>query len=982
MIRPAPDLPPPARGPFPASRPATALPLAFVFAFPLALATAWLAPTALGQEAGPPPATVPGGALEFSGHPGQGVVAPESAPSAFAPESGLTIEAWVKVYAWSQRYQPLATKGDAWGLVRADDTGRISFRTALPGQPGAFHDLAGPEDFPLGVWTHVAAVWTGTRKQLYLDGELVADAAYAEGLEPGPFPVMLGANAQHQARVLEGAIDSVRIWAVARTAEQIQRYRAENLRGSEDGLLADWRFDEGAGPVAFDSSAAERHGLLTEEKPTPDGEGLPQRIDGLLLAPPSEGDLALLFRNRTAQYPQAPGATPVDSPEGVEFPSPNPGGAFDFANGFTAEVWVKPSSIPSEGPVVVLSKGAGAWEIRYRANAKITFFTAGLTSTAQAGDQAQELFSAARVDPGEWTHVAAVWDAAAMEKRLFINGQRDASTPVEGTLGHSAETLSLGLRPGQPAPSSAYFGAADELRLWRIPRSDREVQEHHWRRLNGSEPGLAGLWSFDEAEGQAADEGSGRALPGELSEGMSSLNRVEGVRLGPPGLASYTLDLDGESQYLTVPDHPALNGLTSLTIEAWIKPKEPKAPGFMMIASKGEGGWGLGLDADRHLRFMVNSIPFQALKSAGTVPLGEWSHVAVVVDGAAGTTTFYINGKPSGVVPSAVIAQSPGDLSIGKAGGLQLSGFFHGGIDELRIWDHARNSTEVLLLAFSELTGAASGMAGHWSFTEGSGDSVANRAEGGPAASIVGLAEDTWMAGPLFSQAPPLPQGLNFAQNSRAAGLWIGEVVLDRVNEVQRAVNGVAEAVSPTGKEAVIRIILHVDGAGQVRLLKDLIVMQTQPEGVPQPPARPVLVTDPSQIHLYEGVVSRGGKLVGLRYSTVAFDFPGFEMPMIGGVGAGAACAGRIDIDRNAPTNPYRHKFHPDHGEGFDIVRVFSLEFDGAPGDPLRAAPGYGVDRISGTYRESIAGLHKITLTTEGAVTLNRISTVPALNAP
>jgi hypothetical protein len=158
--------------------------------------------------------------------------------------------------------------------------------------------------------------------------------------------------------------------------------------------------------------------------------------------------------------------------------------------------------------------------------------------------------------------------------------------------------------------------------------------------------------------------------------------------------------------------------------------------------------------------------------------------------------------------------------------------------------------------------------------------------------------------------------------------------------------------------------------------------MQTQAEGVPLPPARQVLVTDPSQIHNYQGVVRRGGKLVGLRYSTVAFDYPGFEMTMIGGIGPGVACGGRIDIDKNAPTNPYRHKYHPDHGEGYDIIRVFSLQFDGMPSEPLKAAPGYGVDRITGIYRESIAGLHKITLKTEGAVTLNRISTVATLNTP
>jgi hypothetical protein len=320
-------------------------------------------------------------------------------------------------------------------------------------------------------------------------------------------------------------------------------------------------------------------------------------------------------------------------------------------------------------------------------------------------------------------------------------------------------------------------------------------------------------------------------------------------------------------------------------------------------------------------------------------------------------------------------------VGIGKHGGTALSSFFNGGLDEVRIWNKVRTPSEIILLAFGELPAVASGLVAHYSFTEGSGTSVADGAMG-RTATLFNIADTNWLAGPVFPQAPTLPPGLNLTQNPKAAGLWIGEIVLNKVNEVQKAVNGAANAVSPTGDTATIRILLHVDASGQVRLLKDVIAMQTQAAGVPLPPPRPVLVTDPTQIHLYEGVVKRNGKLVGLRFGTAAFDFPGLEITMIGGVGPGVACAGRIDVDKLAPTNPYRHKYHPDHTVGFDLIRVFSLEFTGAQGDPLAAAPAYGVDRITGTYRESIAGLHKITLKTEGTVTLNRISTVANLNTP
>lgn len=493
------------------------------------------------------------------------------------------------------------------------------------------------------------------------------------------------------------------------------------------------------------------------------------------------------------------------------------------------------------------------------------------------------------------------------------------------------------------------------------------------------------MWSFEERGGPTTLDGSGRAVDGELTPEMSSLNRVEGMPLGLPRPGSYTVDLDGLSQYLTIPDQASLNGFTSMTLEAWIKPKEPKFPGFVMIVSKGEAGYGLALDADRYLRFMVSGNQDAALKSTQTVKNDEWNHAAVVVDGVAKTTTFYINGKPAGVLPSAVIPNSAGALCIGKVGGQTLTGFFHGGIDEVRVWGSALMPTDILLRAFNDLVPPQADLVGLWSFREGSGDSVADRSNpssDSKKATLVNGGLRTWQPGPIFPDVPTLPADLNLTPNTRAAGLWIGEVVLTKVNEVQLAVNGKAEAVSATGREATLRIILHVDNAGRVRMLKEVIAMQTVGTGVPAPPPQPVLVTDPPQIHLYQGVVTRGGKRVGMRYSTVAFDFPGSELGMVGGIGAGNACAGQIDISENAPTNPYRHKYHPNHSKGYAITRLFSFEFDGTPGDPLKAAPGYGVDRITGIYRETIGGLHKIHLKTEGTVTLNRISTVPTINIP
>ena len=72
---------------------------------------------------------------------------------------------------------------------------------------------------------------------------------------------------------------------------------------------------------------------------------------------------------------------------------------------------------------------------------------------------------------------------------------------------------------------------------------------------------------------------------------------------------------------------------------------------------------------------------------------------------------------------------------------------------------------------------------------------------------------------------------------------------------------------------------------------------------------------------------------------------------------------------------------------GFDITRKIRLDFDPTPTAPQTRA-GYGVNRLTGTFREEIDGLHKplgpqktIGLKVEGRFELQRISLIDTLNA-
>jgi len=209
-------------------------------------------------------------------------------------------------------------------------------------------------------------------------------------------------------------------------------------------------------------------------------------------------------------------------------------------------------------------------------------------------------------------------------------------------------------------------------------------------------------------------------------------------------------------------------------------------------------------------------------------------------------------------------------------------------------------------------------------------------------------------------------------------GLWSGTIEVNKVCEVHAKSNN-SVTPSQTAQDFTLPILLHVNASGIVSLLSEVTIMQ-YPISSPNYGQR-VLITDQTLLGNYEGVIRRNGKLVGIRLASPAFpmEYTNGNLetahPMDGTLSLGGEISTTLTYLADHPTNPYRHHYHPDSNEGFNITRSITLSFDAQSQANTNTHTS-----LTGTYHESLSGLYKQALYTEGRFTLNWINNLSTLN--
>ncbi len=119
------------------------------------------------------------------------------------------------------------------------------------------------EEQMLGRWHHIAGTFDGTSSKLFLDGTLISEkAASGGGLDTNDNPLMIG-SVRTNGYYVDGAVDEVRIWNIARSADQIRQNMYRELEGNEAGLVAYYDFNESVGTTLYDKTANNNNGTFS-----------------------------------------------------------------------------------------------------------------------------------------------------------------------------------------------------------------------------------------------------------------------------------------------------------------------------------------------------------------------------------------------------------------------------------------------------------------------------------------------------------------------------------------------------------------------------------------------------------------------------------------------------------------------------------------------------------------------------------------------
>ena len=597
----------------------------------------------------------------------------------FGQDVDFTIGAWVKTTqaaaagSWpmivNKEYDSAGGTRQGYALVlHNSDISSIWYFNVVVN--GSFYVASGSSDIADGQWHHIMGVRRGSTIYAYQDGVLANTAVASSGDTSRAVDLRIGAiSGTGVWDYYQGNIDELRIYRRALDTNEIL-----HLSEWGPGSIVQYKFDEGSGSSAYDSSGNAATGSITEAIYSPGKFGTALDFDG-------SNDM-------------------VDA---------NDVAVTDFTDStnFTVEFWMNRRTYTTDDTVVAkkndqLNSTAG-WTIW------VDDTTDDVRLVVSDGDSANlhTVDSTTSFTSAGWYHVAVVYDdSASTASKIYINGVDDSATnTTTGTFGSIASLANaVDLRVASESDSGVPFGGQiDDVRVYNYIRTGKQIVQD----MNAGHPSVGtpvgsavGYWRFDHALGTNADDATD-------NNNDLTLSAASWISTGKFGSAFNGTNATWASKT----DDPDFDFVAadSMTVSAWVKSDAAGNPGTReYVVSKGApGAAGYALYFEATNGYPVYAIDddtswttpdFTATHSTDMYD-ATWHHVVGVKDGT-NTIKIYVDGifrNTSASIAAEGTLANASSLVVGDSDAIDNGSEFTGDIDEVKIYRFALTSEEIKL---------------------------------------------------------------------------------------------------------------------------------------------------------------------------------------------------------------------------------------------------------------------------------------------
>ena len=200
------------------------------------------------------------------------------------------------------------------------------------------------------------------------------------------------------------------------------------------------------------------------------------------------------------------------------------------------------------------------------------------------------------------------------------------------------------------------------------------------------------------------------------------------------------LDFDGSNDFVDIGNALAnISPIVNFTVEFWIKPDSVSSVDFPLILKT--GGSEDEEDNDSFNIKLVNDDIFIQYEHGAaaqnisfttgdfSVSANTWQHIAVVRSADTDDVRIYKNGalvetESSGLSDRDPTGADSAEQKLYLGRNFANSKFYNGEMAHVRVWNVARNATQIARNYFRSIDNTATGLVGYWKLNEGTGTTV------------------------------------------------------------------------------------------------------------------------------------------------------------------------------------------------------------------------------------------------------------------